>query len=358
MRDWALEMVGSPNPVQGQVGNFIITDKKGTEAQKFNIDGHMFQSMVNNWAIDIPLASVDPNGKDIYLYPQHGGSNQLWNVLTILLSNDGRSLLFVWSAQNCLFQSVISRLSLMEFMLTTVLSIPWTIIGAQPPGMWQIAPWCVRETVTIIHERDSYFISDSKAWGKCPSVIEPPENCSLNYERLADSCIRISTIALTWGEAEEKCKAEGGHLISITSSQTQSALMELIKLKIANNEKRFLPPYADEIENYWTGGTVRSLNDWRWISTLKNFSEFSLWKSSKKGFGCSSPDLCLETQALKISGERFDLFHMLNLLIWTYNSLHSFPFQNSRIAWLSLWDSHLSFSALHFNLKCFQRYLS
>ena len=95
MRDWALEMVGSPNPVQGQVGNFIITDKKGTEAQKFNIDGHMFQSMVNNWAIDIPLASVDPNGKDIYLYPQHGGSNQLWNVLTILLSNDGRSLLFV-----------------------------------------------------------------------------------------------------------------------------------------------------------------------------------------------------------------------------------------------------------------------
>ena len=95
MRDWALEMVGSPNPVKGQVGNFIITDKKGTEAQKFNIDGHMFQSMVNNWAIDIPRASVDPNGKDVYLYPQHGGSNQLWNVLTILLSNDGRSLLFV-----------------------------------------------------------------------------------------------------------------------------------------------------------------------------------------------------------------------------------------------------------------------
>ena len=111
---------------------------------------------------------------------------------------------------------------------------------------------------------------------------------------------------MTWGEAEEKCKAEGGHLISITHSQTQSALMNLIKLKIANNEKTFLPPYADEIENYWTGGTVRSLNDWRWISTLKNFSEFSLWKSGKEGFGCSSSDLCLETHALKISGDVFN----------------------------------------------------
>ena len=89
-RGWALEMVGSP-PVRG-IGNFIITDKKGTEAQKFNIDGHMFQSMVNTWAIDIPGASVDPNGKDIFLYPQHGRSNQLWNVLTVLLSKDGSSL--------------------------------------------------------------------------------------------------------------------------------------------------------------------------------------------------------------------------------------------------------------------------
>ena len=128
--------------------------------------------------------------------------------------------------------------------------------------------------------------------------------CSLNYERLGDSCIRVSTIPLAWGEAEVKCKEEGGHLISIMSSQTQTQLMDLIKMKIANNEKTFLPPYADEIENYWTGGTVRSINDWRWISTLKNFSEFSLWKSAKQGFGCPS-DLCLETHALKVSGDVF-----------------------------------------------------
>ena len=89
------------------------------------------------------------------------------------------------------------------------------------------------------------------------------------------------------------------------SSQTQLALMDFIKLKISNNEKTFIPPFADEIENYWTGGTVRALNDWRWISTLKNFSEFSLWKSGKEGFGCTSTDLCLETHALKISGDVF-----------------------------------------------------
>ena len=88
-RGWALELVGLPNPQPGRLGNFIITDKKGTDAQKFNIDGYMFQSMFNTWAIDIPGASVDPDGKDIFLHPQHGATNQLWNVITILLSKDG-----------------------------------------------------------------------------------------------------------------------------------------------------------------------------------------------------------------------------------------------------------------------------
>ena len=28
---------------------------------------------------------------DVYLYPQHGRTNQLWNVVNVLLSNDGTS---------------------------------------------------------------------------------------------------------------------------------------------------------------------------------------------------------------------------------------------------------------------------
>ena len=67
-----------------------MAEKSGAEDQKFNIDGFMFQSMVNTYAIDIPGF----NGKDVatvYLYPQHGRTNQLWNVITVLLSKEGRN---------------------------------------------------------------------------------------------------------------------------------------------------------------------------------------------------------------------------------------------------------------------------
>ena len=74
---------------QTGIGNFIMAEKSGAEDQKFNIDGFMFQSMVNTWAIDIPGFNAD--GQTVYLYPQHGKTNQLWNVITVLLSKEGRN---------------------------------------------------------------------------------------------------------------------------------------------------------------------------------------------------------------------------------------------------------------------------
>ena len=72
---------------QSGIGNFVMAEKTGAENQKFNIDGFMFQSMVNTWAIDIP--GFKASGQTVYLHPQHGGTNQLWNVITVLLSKDG-----------------------------------------------------------------------------------------------------------------------------------------------------------------------------------------------------------------------------------------------------------------------------
>ena len=88
-RELVLELVGGANSVV-QMGNFIMADKKGTPEQKFNLDGYMFQSMVNNWAIDIPGMSPNPIGHDVYLYPQHGNKNQLWNVIATLLNETGK----------------------------------------------------------------------------------------------------------------------------------------------------------------------------------------------------------------------------------------------------------------------------
>ena len=72
------------------MGNFIMAEKSGAASQKFNIDGFMFQSMVNTWAIDIPGCVPSPDC-GVYLHPQHGGTNQLWNVVTVLLSKDGKN---------------------------------------------------------------------------------------------------------------------------------------------------------------------------------------------------------------------------------------------------------------------------
>ena len=75
---------------QTGIGNFIMAEKTGAESQKFNIDGFMFQSMVNKWAIDVPGFNAD--GQTVYLFPQHGETNQLWNVITVLLSKEGNNI--------------------------------------------------------------------------------------------------------------------------------------------------------------------------------------------------------------------------------------------------------------------------
>ena len=128
-----------------------------------------------------------------------------------------------------------------------------------------------------------------------------PQICPLYYERIADICVRISSIALNWQEAENQCKYEGGHLLSITKSQIQLELRDLVQQKIVSDVS-FFPPYSFETENYWIGGTIRVLNDWRWISTLSNFSSFNSWAGGKEGYGCPSSTGCLHNQALKVSG--------------------------------------------------------
>ena len=126
--------------------------------------------------------------------------------------------------------------------------------------------------------------------------------CSSNYELIGNqTCIRIFTLPQSWQQAEDRCKQEGSHLISIRSSQIQSALRDHIRLKISSSDPAFLPPV--DVENFWTGGTVRETNDWRWIATLHNFSSFSYWKDRKVGSGCTSNKICLKNSALKLTGK-------------------------------------------------------
>ena len=86
-RGLAMEFTGATG-----VGNFIMAEKTGAENQKFNIDGSMFQSMVNTYAIDI-LAFSTAGNVDVFLHPQHGGENQRFDPITVLLSKYGKEYL-------------------------------------------------------------------------------------------------------------------------------------------------------------------------------------------------------------------------------------------------------------------------
>ena len=78
---------------------------------------------------------------------------------------------------------------------------------------------------------------------------------------------------------------------------------DLVKKKIST-EIEFTPPYAFEIENFWVGGTVRLPGDWRWISHLNNFTDYSYWAAGKEGYGCPKSTGCLQNHALKVNGEK------------------------------------------------------
>ena len=88
-------------------------------------------------------------------------------------------------------------------------------------------------------------------------LISKPEECSENYDRVADVCVRISPYKLTWEDAETKCQTEGSHLLHIMSEAVQKGLVALIKKKEAVKSFFALNTWStEELEGYWTGGMV------------------------------------------------------------------------------------------------------
>ena len=100
--------------------------------------------------------------------------------------------------------------------------------------------------------------SDASSWGYCPeSLVSKPEECSENYDRVEDICVRISPYKLTWEDAEAKCQEEGSHLLHIMSESVQTGLIKLIKSKEKVKSFFELNNWStQDLEGYWTGGMV------------------------------------------------------------------------------------------------------
>lgn len=69
----------------------------------------------------------------------------------------------------------------------------------------------------------------------------------------------------TWEEANEYCQAQGGHLMTVTSSEEQEVLENLLK--------------KGEKNNYWLGGQLSDDLNWKWITDEK-FS-YSNWSPNQ-----------------------------------------------------------------------------
>ena len=95
-------------------------------------------------------------------------------------------------------------------------------------------------------------------WGYCPDhLYDRTEECSENYDRLEDICIRISPYRLSWDDAEAKCQTEGAHLLSILSESVQFKLLQLLKKKESTKDFFEVNKWSTkELEGYWIGGTV------------------------------------------------------------------------------------------------------
>ena len=74
---------------------------------------------------------------------------------------------------------------------------------------------------------------------------------------MEDVCVRVSPYKLKWDEAEAKCQEEGAHLIHVMSLEVQKGVEKLIKkLQLTKSFFEVNKWSTDELEAYWTGGTV------------------------------------------------------------------------------------------------------
>ena len=102
------------------------------------------------------------------------------------------------------------------------------------------------------------YFSETSDWGYCPThLYDKTEECSENYDRVEDICVRVSPYRLSWEAAEAKCQTEGGHLLSVMSQSIQFGINALLKKKESIKEFFEVNTWSTtELDGYWTGGQV------------------------------------------------------------------------------------------------------
>ena len=136
--------------------------------------------------------------------------------------------------------------------------------------------WCPTEL-----DESMEVIDDVTEYGYCTLHLTPvTSDCSANYNKFLDFCIRASPYPEKFDDAQEMCEKEGANLMHIMRAEVNSQLRFYIKR--LENKVYFFPQYSPDISTYWVGGSVKDLH-WSWIANQRNFSQYENWLAPDKG---------------------------------------------------------------------------
>ncbi|XP_025108877.1 C-type mannose receptor 2-like isoform X2 [Pomacea canaliculata] len=169
----------------------------------------------------------------------------------------------------------------------------WKWLDSESVFSSQLTPWDRSESTDGEDTRDcaemdhSGLLNDVQCNSSLRFVCEKPleknpnrcDPLELNY--LTAGCYRISTLAMSWWQAQETCYKKGGNLLSISSLDEQTDMLIWLRRK----SKR-----------WWVGLKRISpgVNEWSWLDSAVKFSSLVTPWETKEPNNMKGKEECVE----------------------------------------------------------------
>ena len=155
--------------------------------------------------------------------------------------------------------------------------------------------WCP----TAMSDFFRRFNESTDEIGFCTEHLKPDNSisdCSPNYAKVGNICLRVSPIKEDYETAINKCLEENGNLISVVNTNVSVNLAQHIR-QLIDTKFYFDPLVSPNLTTFWVGGIVDN-NKWTWISNSQPLS--GDWVNDEEKFDCPEA-VCKEKHGITIS---------------------------------------------------------